>query len=182
MKITKGLLIFAVLCTFSFINTNVQVKARNEKINVYEINADSFKEIDYLNGASELYSMELLNGNLKNEASFYTNKILYEKFYLKIYARTSVRLAIVDGDYYPGEKKISWDGATDYNPQIDIVYEDVKTGKQFSVLDDYGEMPISKNAGETFFSVAPGIQTRVWLRSLNYMDITFYRVSIIDFS
>lgn len=176
MKPLKMLL--SVLVSLTLTSVPISSKASNNidptTPEVIQISEDGFKDVDYLNGASK----EIGNPQIPPMPRT-PGDLLSEAFYVFVGARTSVRIGVYLSEFYADTFKIEWDGATDYNPEMDIVFEDINTGKQLSLYDTYGIL-ISENRGHVYFDANFTGYFRVWFRSLNYSDVTFYRVSVFD--
>lgn len=137
-----------------------------------QLEADDFKDIDYLNGASKNYPT--------NEIMPYAvGDLIYESYYLNVYSGTSVRLAVVLAEWDHDWFKLEWDGATQSNPKVDLITEDLNTGKQSSLYAQTGRY-ISTNRGSVEFAPPYTGYYRVWFMSIGSNDVTFYRVAILD--
>lgn len=170
-------------CLFMFSCTLIPVSANteNEQKNVTNIGFTEDEIIDItLNKADATSNVDLSNGlNVEHSPlPFAYGDIIYDDYYVYVPARKSVNLGQIHFAYDGDRILIEWDGATQLNPQMDIVVE-YDDGSQYSFYEKEGVL-INKNSGTLRITSSEVGYVHIWFRSLNYSDVTFYRITTKD--
>lgn len=162
-----------MLCTTTTI-ANETDESSDEKKTIY-LDKNSFSDKDYLSNTEKIYYEPTLTRT--------PGDLIYEYYYLELRRNTSVSLGVFLSENNSDRFTIEWDGATQYDPELDIIIENLADGSQVSIYDWVGfegYWPIHANRGSFDVVCDSKGYYKFWLQSRNKPDVTFYRVSILD--
>lgn len=169
-------------CLFMFSCTLIPASA-NEVVG--QVNTD---QIIYTNDGVPIINIDelrtpnvdLSDGLIADHSAqpFAYGDVIYNMNYLTVPARKSVNLGLVHFGFSGDRVLIEWDGATQSNPQMDIVVE-YEDGSQYSLYEAKGTL-LTSNSGSIILQSSGSGYTHIWFRSLNYSDVVFYRVTLAD--
>lgn len=175
----KALLAVMLLFFCALVPVSANTENEQNKTSGIIYNEEGIPEID-LRMLTPSTNIDLSKGLVAEHAPMEMafGDVIYNNYYVTVPARQSVDMGIINFAYAGDRLLIEWDGATQLNPQMDIViaYSD---GTQFSVYESLGYL-MSTNAGSVILNAGKASKVHIWLRSLNYSDVVFYRVTLAD--